>query len=631
MKRILASCLFLHPVGALNRVTIGLLLTLSPQLLSAGTGYLVHNLVADDKSTATADFYDPRLINVWGVAPTGAFWVCVVGKSTVYGLSPTNATPIGTPNATLQPTIPGAGGSKGTCTGIVGNTAPATTPPTFPVTAPGKNPVAAGFLFVSEDGVLSAWAGGADITQAFVEVDNSSKAVYKGLALLTPPAGATTPPVQLYAANFKTGTIDVFDAQFKPVTLASGAFVDTKIPAGFAPFNIQAISGNLYVTYAKQDANKFFDVPGPGNGYVDVFDSTGKLLQSFFGGPGSPLNSPWGVAIAPATFGRFANDLLVGNFGDGTINAFDPTTGAFLGPLQDGSGTSGLFGTPGKTITIPGLWALTFGRGGGLGDIDTLYFTAGPGGQRHGLLGSISANPNITATGVTNAAQAAGGIAANTYITIKGNNLAPTKRSWATADFGATGKTLPTTLDGVTVTVNGEAAYIIYISPVQINVLTPTDLPPGGDISVQVSDSTLTSSTVTVSAQAVAPSFFLADVAGHVAAVHLNFSRVGTASPPAGTPAAPGEVIVLYGNGFGATSPAAVNGQVLAGPAPMVVNPIITFNGISGNVVFAGLVATGVYEINVRVPTGLPDGDARVSATAGGVTSPTGALIAIKN
>jgi uncharacterized protein (TIGR03118 family) len=609
----------------MKRIAICLFLTLSPRLLPAATGYLVHNLVADDKATATADFYDPRLINVWGVAPAGAFWVCVVGKSTIYSLNPTNATPIGTPNLTTQPTVPGAGGSPATCTGTVSNSAPATTPPTFPVTAPGKNPVAASFLFVTQDGVLSGWAGGADATKAFVEVDNSGKAVYKGLALLT------TPAVQLYAANFKTGTIDVFDGQFKPVTLASGSFVDTRIPAGFAPFNIQAIGGNLYVTYAKQDANNFFDVPGPGNGYVDVYDSTGKLLQSFLGGPGSPLNSPWGVALAPATFGRFANDLLVGNFGDGTINAFDPATGAFVGTLQDGSGTDGLFGAPGKNITIPGLWALTFGRGNNLGDPDTLYFTAGPGGQRHGLLGSISANPNITAAAVTNAAQTAGGIAPNSYITVKGNNLAATKRSWVAADFGASGKTLPTSLDGVSVTVNGEAAYIIYISPVQINVLTPTDL-PSGQVAVQLTDNGLTSATVNVTAQAVAPSLFLSDAAGHVAAVHGNFSRIGTAtSTPVGTPAAPGEVIVLFGNGFGATNPAAVNGQVLAGNAPMVVTPIVTFNGLNADVIFAGLTATGLYQINVRVPAGLPDGDARVAATAGGVTSPAGALIPIKN
>ena len=209
---------------------------------------------------------------------------------------------------------------------------------------------------------------------------------------------------------------------------------DAKIPAGFAPFNIWNLGGKLYVAYAMQDANKKFDVAGAGNGYVDVFDTTGKLLQSLVvGGTGSALNSPWGLAIAPATFGKFANDLLVGNFGDGLINAYDPTTGAFAGTLQDAGGNN---------IVIPGLWALIYGNGASGGDKDTLYFTAGPGGQKHGLLGSISANPNLVSA--LNAAQVTGGIAPNTYITIKGNNLAATKRSWATADFGTTGKALPT-------------------------------------------------------------------------------------------------------------------------------------------------------------------------------------------
>src|SRR5205085_6609495 len=190
-----------------------------------------------------------------------------------------------TPNATTQPKVRGAGGAAGSCTGIVANIATPTTPPTFPVTAPGKSPVPASFIFVSEDGVLSAWANGADATQALILVDNSSSAAYKGLAL------TVTPVIQLYAANFKSGAIDVFDAQFKPVTLPAGSFVDPKVPAGFAPFNIWNIGGKLYVAYAKQDANKKFDVPGVGNGYVSVFDSTGKLLQSLVaGGAGSLLN-----------------------------------------------------------------------------------------------------------------------------------------------------------------------------------------------------------------------------------------------------------------------------------------------------------------------------------------------------
>jgi uncharacterized protein (TIGR03118 family) len=593
-------------------------------VLPAATGYLVHNLVADSASITSpaADFIDTRLVNAWGLAAsaTSPFWACDAGTglSTIYTVNATNATPLGTPNATTQPTVPGAGGTpKGVCTGIVPNLAPATTPLTFPVTAPGKAAVAAGWIFVTEDGVLSAWASGADATQAFVEMDNSNAAVYKGLAIVT------TPVVQLYAANFKAGTIDVFDAQFKPVTLAGGSFTDSKIPAGFAPFNIWNLGGKLYVAYAKQDANKKFDVPGAGNGYVDVFDTTGKLLQSLvMGSTGSALNSPWGLAIAPASFGKYANDLLVGNFGDGLINAYDPTTGAFAGALQDPSGNN---------IAIPGLWALIFGNGASGGDKDTLYFTAGPGGQKHGLLGSISANPTVVSA--LNAAQLTGGIAANTYVTIKGTDLAATKRSWTAADFGAGGKTLPTSLDGVSVTMNGEPAYLSYISPVQINLLTPADLPSAGKITVQVSNGTLTSAaSFTVTPQAVAPSFFLWDAAGHLAATHADYSYVGTAtSVPAGTPAQPGETIILWGNGFGATNPPAVNGQVQSGAAPLVQVPTIQFNGANGTVLFGGLTGTGLYQFNVTVPTSVEDGDISVVAITTGVYSPNNGLITVKH
>ena len=333
------------------------------------------------------------------------------------------------------------------------------------------------------------------------------------------------------------------------------------------------------------------------------------------------MNSPWGLAIAPATFGKFANDLLVGNFGDGLINAYDPVTGAFAGTLQDASGSN---------IVIHGLWALTFGNGGSGGDKDTLYFTAGPGGQKHGLLGSISANPNVVSA--LNAAQLTGGIAANTYVTIKGNNLAATKRSWAAADFGAAGKTLPVSLDGVSVTLNGEPAYISYISPVQINLLTPADLPSAGRVTIQVSNNTLTSGAFNVTPQAVAPSFFLLDAAGHVAATHADYSLIGTAtSTPAGTPAKPGETIILYGNGFGATNPPAVNGQVQAGAAPLVQMPIIQFNGANGTIAFAGLTATGLYQFNIVVPSAVEDGEVSVTAMTLGVNSPMDGLITIKH
>jgi len=586
-------------------------------MLPAATGYLVHNLVADDKSTATADFYDPRLINPWGnvASATSPFWVCDLGLSTIYTVNATNATPMGTPNATTQPTVPGAGGSKGSCTGIVANVAPATTPPTFPVAAPGKAPVAASFIFVTEDGVLSAWAGGADATQAFTQMDNSSSAVYKGLALVVSPA------VQLYAANFKSGGIDVFDAQFKPVTMSTGSFVDPKVPAGFAPFNIWNIGGKLYVAYAKQDTNKKFDVPAPGNGYVSVFDSTGKLLQSLVpGGTGSLLNSPWGLAVAPATFGKYANALLVGNFGDGLINVYDPTTGAFLGTLQDPNG---------KNIALSGLWSLYFGNGANGGDKDTLYFTAGPGGQKHGILGSIQANPNVSASAITNAAQAAGGIAPNTFVTIKGTNLAATKRSIGAGDIA--NSLLPNSVDGVTAMVNGQPASIAYISPVQINLVTAMELPTSGSVTVTVSNNSLTSATVNVSAQLVAPALFVNGA--YAAALHANNTVVGptTLVPNNSTPAAPGETIVLFGTGFGVTNPAAVSGGVVSTPTPLLLTPAILFDNLPGKVVFAGLIATGVYQFNVVVPSGLPDGDVPVVASTAGYSSPALVLTSIKN
>jgi uncharacterized protein (TIGR03118 family) len=599
-----------------------MLLALAARVLPAASGYLVHNLVADAASTATpaADFIDPRLVNPWGLAAsaTSPFWVCNggTGLSTIYTVNATNATALGTPNATTQPTVPGAGGDPmGVCTGIVPNTAPATTPPTFPVTAPGKAAVAASWIFVTQDGVLSAWASGASATQAFIERDNSATAVYKGLALVT------TPVVELYAANFQAGRIDVFDAQFNTVTLASGSFTDPALPKGFAPFNIQNLGGKLYVAYAKQDVYQQLDVAGVGNGYVDVFDTTGKLLQSLVaGGTGSLLNSPWGLAIAPATFGKFANDLLVGNFGDGLINAYNPTTGAFVGTLQDSSGNN---------IAIQGLWALTFGNGGSGGDKDTLYFTAGPGQQQHGLLGSISANPNVASA--VNAAQVGGGIAGNTYVSIYGNNLAATKRGWGTKDFGTNGTTLPTSLDGVRVTINGEPAYICYISPIQINLLTPADLTAAGGIALQVSNGTLTSSTMNVTVQAAAPSFFLFDAAGHVAATHANNTPIGTAtSTPAGTPAAPGELIILYGNGFGSTIPPTVNGQLQTVAALLAQYPVIQFGGATATIAWGGLSATGLYQFNVTLPASLQDGDASVTATtAGGVSSPATGLITI--
>ena len=214
-----------------------------------------------------------------------------------------------------------------------------------------------------------------DVTHALVAVNNwAAGAIYKGLTLATNSNGTF-----LYAANFSSGTIDVFDQGFHPAHL-SGSFSDPAIPSGFAPFNIQNLGGQLFVTYAKHGADWIDDAPGPGNGFVDVFDTNGNLLRRLVSG--GPLNSPWGVALAPAGFGAFGNDLLVGNTGNGRINAFNPQTGAFVGQLTDAAGIP---------ISVNQLWGLSFGNGGGAGSQNTLYFAAGIDYEQHGLFGEIEA------------------------------------------------------------------------------------------------------------------------------------------------------------------------------------------------------------------------------------------------
>jgi uncharacterized protein (TIGR03118 family) len=210
-----------------------------------------------------------------------------------------------------------------------------------------------------------------------VTIDRSaSGAVYKGIALGSNGVGPL-----LYAANFSARAIDVFDANYQPVAV-SGGFNDPNLPVGFAPFNIQRIGRKLFVTYALQDSLKHDDVPGPGNGLINVFNMDGTFVQRLVSN--GPLNSPWGVTLAPDFFGDYSNTLLVGNFGDGSVNAFDPFTGDFLGALQDSNG---------NPINIPGLWALQFGNGHDGGDANALYFTAGISGsgntEDHGLFGSI--------------------------------------------------------------------------------------------------------------------------------------------------------------------------------------------------------------------------------------------------
>jgi uncharacterized protein (TIGR03118 family) len=233
------------------------------------------------------------------------------------------------------------------------------------------------FLFASENGTIAGWRGALGTTAE--QLFSVSGAVYKGLAI-------TTAKDMLIAANFHSGALDVFDSTHPgPI----GSFSDPAAPAGYAPFNVQNVGGTIFVTYAKQDADGHDDVPGPGHGLVDVFDPvthtfTRLVTGSDAGGTVTALDSPWGVAVAPGTFGPFAGALLVGNFGDGKINAFDRTTGAFLGTLTDLSN---------NPIVNPGLWGLTFGNGGSGGDPNALYFTAGGADEDIGVFGRITAVP----------------------------------------------------------------------------------------------------------------------------------------------------------------------------------------------------------------------------------------------
>jgi uncharacterized protein (TIGR03118 family) len=340
------------------------------------------NLVSDDQpGHLNAQLQDTNLINPWGVAfsPTSPFWVNnnATGTATLYQVDPTTNT---TTKLGLVVTIAPPAGSTGPAapTGIVFNT------DTSGFMVNGK---AASFIFDTEDGTISAWAGGTETT---LEVDNSNNAaagdntvnpaegigaVYKGLTIATDSGGTT----RLYAANFRHGTVDVFNDQFQQIQ----SLTDGSLPAGYAPFNVQVLNGDLFVTYAKQDQFKHDDVAGAGNGFVDEYTLNGQLIARV--ASGGPLNSPWGLAIAPSDFGKYAGDLLVGNFGDGTITAFD---------LQHHDQSMGkLLGIDGKPITIPDLWTLTPGNGASAGSTGQIYFTSGVQNESAGLFGAIAPVP----------------------------------------------------------------------------------------------------------------------------------------------------------------------------------------------------------------------------------------------
>ena len=358
----------------MNRLRTLLLAGVSASLLAAGTQssladstrYEQKNLVSD--GTIPAAHVDTHLVNAWGIAfnPAGFVWVNAAdGGVSVLFDGAGNPAPVGNPLVVQIPSANNVYDPLGNPTGIVFSGSNNEF-----LVAPGAP---ARFIFASEQGIISAWAPTVDATHAIFKRQTPG-AVYKGLALTGNGSGNF-----LYAADFLGGKIDVFDNAFNPVD-ATGRFVDPQLPRNFSPFNIQAIQGDLYVTYAFHKPGDDEETPGPGLGVVNVFDANGQLIRRV--ASRGKLNAPWGVALAPASFGRFANDLLIGNFGDGAINAFDAQNGTFKGQLRDPSG---------KPLRIDGLWGLAFGNGI-LGQLtSTLYFTAGPDEEAHGLYGSITA------------------------------------------------------------------------------------------------------------------------------------------------------------------------------------------------------------------------------------------------
>ena len=334
--------------------------------------YAQHNIVSD--VAGLADHTDSNVVNAWGLdaGPTTPWWIADngTGKTTLFNVST---------GATSFFTVPGTG-AQGNPTGLVFNGGSGF------VVNNGNGMSAARFIFASEDGTISAFRGNPIV----IVVPNMNApahgAIYKGLAIDSRTAGQF-----LYATDFHNGNVDVFDSSFHLVTL-SGNFTDPNLPPGFAPFGIQNIGGTLYVTYALQDEDGEDDVPGPGNGFVDAYDLSGNLIRRV--ASRGELNSPWGLALAPQDFGRFSGDLLVGNFGNGRIHAFDPTEFTSDGEFE---AVGLLHSAAGRPIEIDGLWALQFGHGTNSGSpngtTNMLFFTAGPFDEDHGLFGSLVSVP----------------------------------------------------------------------------------------------------------------------------------------------------------------------------------------------------------------------------------------------
>jgi uncharacterized protein (TIGR03118 family) len=342
--------------------------------VNAASAFAFTNLAADTSGTAALNV-DDKLKNPWGVVfgPNTPVWVANNHSqtSTLYDGT-------GKPQSLIV-ALPASNSVAFNPTGIVFN-ASATD---FKVTAGGKT-ASAKFIFSGEGGMIGGWSptvdGSNSVTMYPPAGGSAGEASYKGLTIAKNGTASF-----LYATDFHNNKVDVFDTNFAKQTLGAGAFTDPKVPAGYAPYGILAINNGtngapqIYVTYAKQDADAADNVNGAGLGMVDIYDVNGTLVKELIM-PGGALNGPWGLALAPSDFGTLSNMLLVGNFGDGVINGYDPATGAFMGAVTDSSG---------HPVTTPGLWGIAFGNDAFNQPHNTLFVSAGPNDENNGVYGRI--------------------------------------------------------------------------------------------------------------------------------------------------------------------------------------------------------------------------------------------------
>jgi uncharacterized protein (TIGR03118 family) len=366
----------------IRKVVLHTVAVLSAVLPAVSQSYKVANLLSDGSVTAANT--DPNFKNPWAISASGTFWISAANTGYNYVVPPagTVAFKVIVPSAAAPNTTPGLPAGSVTTGGTVGMVL--------------SNGTKASFLFSTLDGTISGWnskLGTASAISSIAINNNAAGASYPGLAILNIAAGGVTSKSYILAANFGTGNaIEVYDSTFAPVKLA-GSFIDPTLPAGYAPFSVHVIGSQVFVNYALRTATApFLTVNGAGNGAVSVFDTSGNFVSRV--ATGGNLNAPWGIAYAPASFGIFSNDLLIGNFGDGIINVFDPKTFAYQGQLVDSTGKALQYSSLWELL--PGGAAVTGTTAVGGGDTSTIYFTAGLDKEQHGLFAAIS---NATVAG----------------------------------------------------------------------------------------------------------------------------------------------------------------------------------------------------------------------------------------